>query len=408
MPSNCFGIAYLNGKIEVTGTNSVDACYYFDYNISDNTLSTKKNFQNGQSPIDNTSISPVVGATKKLTGATKLSATAYELTYEIYIQNLGNVVLNNINVTENLEAVFGVGNISNVSTNFIAGFNTPNLILNSAYNGTTITDVLNPGQLLVNQTSTDPNYFFKFQVKFTASNLNPNVIYYNSAIATANIGSGDGLINVTDSSNNGASDVVDPNRNGIANELNENVPTPFSFSLVPIKFITNNIAKNNAGAIIDWDIATPTINAQKFIVEYSNDGVVWQRAGEVLINSATQSNYQFQLQNIPTGNTFYRIKEIDKDGMSTYSTVMSLTDRTSGNFIIYPNPANNYFDITAPQKNSDKIIVELDDAIGRKISTQMISNGTARIYTANLPRGIYLAKIDKNESTIVQKIIVKH
>lgn len=408
MPNNCYGIAYLNGRLEITGTNSTDSCYYFDYDIGSNTLGIKKNFQNGLAPIDNTSFSPVVGATKKLTGATKLSNSSYQLTYEIYLQNLGNVVLNNINVTENLETVFGVGNITNVSAGFIAGFNTPGLTLNSLYNGTTITNLLNLNQKLANQTSSVANYYAKLQVTFTANNLNPNTVYYNSAIATANINSVAGQINITDSSNNGASDVVDPNKNGIANESGENVPTPFSFAIVPVKFISCYVTKNNKTALIEWKVATPVINANKFTVEFSIDGKQWSNAGEITITDPNQSIYRFIYPDLSAGNIFYRIKETDKDGVSVYSTIMRLSNNMNNQFAVYPNPADNFIQVTLPNNSIKKTLIELYDAIGNKLLTEETTETTKWITTTKLPRGVYILKVLNNGNTQVQRITVMH
>ncbi|UEG50524.1 T9SS type A sorting domain-containing protein [Ferruginibacter lapsinanis] len=408
MPKNCFGIAYLNGKLEITGTNSTDSCYYFDYDIGSNILGGLKNFQNGLAPIDNTSISPVVGTTKRLVGATKLSNNSFELTYEIYLQNLGNVILNNINITEDLGKVFGAGNVSNVTANFIPGFNTPGLLLNSSYNGITITDLLAPNQQLANRTSPLENYFTKLEVTFTASNLTANQIYYNSAIATANISSDSGPINIIDSSNNGTPAVVDPNQNGIANELGENVPTPFSFGLVPVKFMYNYAVEKNRMAFLEWKVATPVINANKFIIEISKNGTTWQYAGEVVIDEPNQSNYQFTYPYSFSGNVFYRIKEIDKNGLSIYSTIMKLNNGTVTDFQIYPNPASNFIQIISSNNSSGKTSVELYDAVGRKLSRQIIVDRMIKINTTNLLEGVYMIKLLSNGNTQTQRIIVKH
>ena len=408
MPNNTFGIAYLNGLLEVTGTNSVDTCYYFDYNISTNILGQRKIFQNGQAPIDNTSISPIVGATKQLLSSTKLNSNSAELVYEVYVQNMGNVILNNINITEDLGIVFGTSNISNVSTNFTSGFNTPGLTLNSSFNGTTITNLLDAGQQLVNQTSDTANYFFKVQIKFDVTNLIPDSIYNNSAIATANIGADNNLINVTDSSNNGASDMIDPNKNSIANEWGENIPTPFNISLVPVKFISNHVNSKENAVIVDWKIATPIINANIFIIESSIDGVQWQKAGEISIDNSDQSNYEFTDQNIRSGNLFYRIKEVDKNGAINYSTIMKINNSAADNIAVYPNPAGNYIRIDIQENNFSFSQIELSDVSGRILYTGKTNSELTTINTSLFATGTYFLKILNNNTISTQKVLIKH
>ena len=99
LPQSCFGIAYLNGQLEITGTDFSGNCYYYKYNITTNVLDSAKSFQDGQLPIDNTSITPSLGVTKQLLNAVKINDNTADLTYEIYVKNLGNVALNNINVS---------------------------------------------------------------------------------------------------------------------------------------------------------------------------------------------------------------------------------------------------------------------------------------------------------------------
>ena len=53
----------------------------------------------------------------------------------------------------------------------------------------------------------------------------------------------------------------------------------------------------------------------------------------VKISNANQGNYQFLHTNIPVGNLYYRIKEIDIDGAYVYSNIVLLRNKnTSGSF----------------------------------------------------------------------------
>jgi len=410
MPQNTFGIAYINGLLEITGTDEVSSCYYYIYDISNNTLSAQTNFQNGQSPIDNTSISPAIGSTKQLINTTLIDNNTADLTYEVYVRNMGNVMLNNINATDNLGTAFGAANVSNVSVSFEARGNDAGLTLNSSYNGTTDTSLLAPGQNLPNQILNNTNYFFKLQIKCRVSNLFYDLTYYNSAIGTATISNGSDMVNVSDSSNNGTSDDVDPNNNGNAGDPGENVPTPFYIphSTSPVHFINVNATLINNSAIVNWTVATPTINADKFEVEYSTDGKNWNAIKQVNILSADQGNYQFTQENIPSGNIYYRIKEVDNNAVYMYSRVVLLNNKKGNSYVIFPNPANNYIEITAPYSITGNSSLELFDAIGRKLIENTINNSTAELNTSQLPNGNYMLRIKNNDAIITQKVLIIH
>ena len=411
MPKNCYGIAYLNGQLEVTGIDFSGTCYYFDYTISTNTLGIEKPFQISQGPIDNSSLTPSVGVTKQLVNASKVNSNTANLSYEIYVKNIGNVIINDINITEDLGAVFGAANVSNVRISFVAGANNGGFTLNPSFNGTTITSLLNAGQNLPNQTLSNTDYYFKVLVKCRVTNLNAATIYLNSAIGTGNIGnSGNGsLINVTDSSNNGTEGVTDPNNNGNAGEVGENVPTPFNFSTLPVRFVNVAATLNNkSSATVKWVVATPTINAEKFEVEYSADGNSWIPLTEVKITHSNQANYQFTHLQIPPGNLYYRIKQTDNDGSYVYSRIVLLRNKTTDHYVIFPNPANNYIQVSVSYYPVGKTDIELYDATGRKILSKQMLASTEEINTALLPDGTYLLKLVHNEEVKMQKVMVVH
>ena len=413
LPNNCFGVAYLNGQLELTGIDpNLGQCYYFDYNISTNILGTQKPFQIGQAPIDNSSLTPSVGATKQLINAVKINANTADLTYEVYVKNLGNVIINDINATDDLGAVFGAANISNVTTIFEAGANAAGLKLNTAYNGTTVTSLLNNGQNLPNQTSSTTNYFFKVLIQCRVTNLNPFTIYLNSAIGKGTIGNSAtaSLINVSDSSNNGTQAVVDPNNNGNASESGENIPTPFNFGVLPVHFLSVNASlATKENALIKWTVATPTVNAKEFEVEYSSNGNNWATLATIAITNSNQAQYGFSHLQVPAGNLYYRIKETDNDGSHVYSSIVLLRNNTSASsYIVYPNPANNALQIVASGNINGEIIIELFDAVGRKMFSKQMSNSTEDINTSRLSNGAYVLKISANGKVETQKVLVVH
>lgn len=409
VPQNSFGIAYLNGQLELTGSDFIGGCYYYLYDIAGNTLSASQPFQVGQLPIDNTSITPSIGSTKQLTNVVIVNSNTADLTYEVYVRNMGNTILNNVNVTDDLGVPFGAANVSNVAVSFVPGNNNGGLTLNPAYDGTTVTSLLNTGQQLPNQTSTNNDYYFKLQISCRVTNLISGTTYYNSAIGSGDLGQGTTLINVTDSSNNGPSTVVDPNNNSFAGDPGENVPTPFAFNVLPVDFISISATLLNiTTSSINWLVATPIVNAERFNVEFSRDGRSWTSVGTINITNNNQGSYQFTHNNIPIGYLYYRIKEIDNNSSYSYSNIVLLNNNPSNSgFVIYPNPAGNYIGISAPY-NFGKAEIILYDAIGRKIIEKEMNTSTMQLNTSRLPDGSYVLKIINNGVVKADKILIAH
>jgi hypothetical protein len=409
LPNDCYGIAFLNGSLELTGFSN-EGCYYYDYDISSNTLGQAKSFQSGELPIDNTSLTPSVGVTKRLVSVAKINNNTADLVYELYGENMGNVIIKNINLSDDLATAFGAPNVSNVSASFVTGANVAGLVIDPAYNGTTNTQLLAPNQNLPNRILAANDYFFKMQVRCRVSNLSSAVTYFNSAIISGDIGSASiaSLVSVADSSNNGDATVVDPNKNGNPSDAGENIPTPFVLGALPVQFINvNGVLTNQSTAMINWEVAVPTINAARFEIEYSTNGRVWNVAGQIDINNSTQSAYQFLHQHIPAGNLYYRIKQTDVDGTTVYSkTVLLKGSNTVAENIVYPNPASGYISIIRGSLQEQHVI--LYDAVGKKLSEKLLNTTSAKIDIAKYPNGTYLIQIIGTAGNVTRKIIIKH
>jgi len=410
MPSPCYGIAYANGDLEITGTDLSSSCYYYKYDIATNTLGAQIAFQNGQTPIDNTSVTASTGTTKRILSQTKINSNTADITYEIYAKNLGNVALSSFNITEDLGAVFGSANVSNVTKSFSA--NPAGLTLNPAYNGTTITTLLNAGQTLPNQIPGFSNYSVTILVSCRVTNLSTSITYNNSAISTGKIGSGAMQVNVADSSNNGTASAIDPNSDGNAGGIGENVPTPFNFLLLlPVNFISINASAVNAGSNkITWVIATPAVKPANFEVEKSSDGVHWSTITVLPLNNDLQSAYDYTDNNATADKILYRIKETDPDGRFVYSPVVLVKkSNTKISVAAFPNPAGEMVNVIYNATTIDKnTMIDITDMQGRKISSQRIESNLTQINTCNFANGTYLFTIGNTEEKNTFKVSIIH
>ncbi len=411
IPKDCYGIAYINGVLEIAGNDFFQGCYYFDYNISSGRLGAEKAFQVGNSPIDNTSVTPAIGCTKQLLNATQINSNTYDLTYEIHLENMGNMIMNHTDLKDDLGIVFGANNVSNVHTSFVSGANANGFTLNPNYNGTTVTSILNPNQDLPNKIFNNPNYFFKVLLQCRVTNLQSGVVYLNSATCKGDVGSNTNfsLVEVTDSSNNGDYTVVDPNKNGISNEPLENIPTPFTMGALPVKFISITAKLiTDKSSKLNWKVATPMINAALFSIEFSQNALNWNSLGTLMISDYNKGDYEFIHSAIPVGNLFYRIKQIDIDGSFIYSKIVFLQNALGeNNYLIYPNPSSAVLTIAAGTI-TEKVQVKLYDALGRLIWNQFFRNPVVKINTTQLPDGSYFLNIIDEKNSLMKKIIIKH
>lgn len=222
------GLAYADGDlIAAYGTSSGTGCFYrrIDPVTGDTATVTFPTGTPGIKSSDMTQINTGIGVAKKLVSVTPTGTSGqYDVVYDIFVKNYGNMPVTNIQVKDSLGAINGNANVSNVSAVFTS--NPAGLTLNAGYNGTGTPNLLNAGQTLTHYPTANNN--FTIRVSCRLSNILAGVVYNNSAIGTA---SGWNNYALRDSSTNGTN--PDLNQNDKPDDVGEGQPTPFVIILTP-------------------------------------------------------------------------------------------------------------------------------------------------------------------------------
>ena len=175
--------------------------------------------------VDMTQINSGIGASKKLISVTPTGTpNQYDVVYDVYIKNYGNVPLTNVQVTDNLTSINGAGNVSNVTATLTS--NPAGVSLNPSYNGNSNINLLVASQNVPNYPVANNN--FTIRITCRLSNIQSGIVYNNSAIATGN---GFNNVALKDSSTNGPT--PDLNQNDKPDDNGEGQPTPFLISITP-------------------------------------------------------------------------------------------------------------------------------------------------------------------------------
>lgn len=187
--------------------------------------------------------------------------------------------------------------------------------------------------------------------------------------------------------------------------------TIYTPSVVPVKILHFFGEISNNAAVLNWQ-TTNEINSREFIIERSTDGLHFENIGIVAAtgNNLQNSRYSFIDNNIPAGRLFYRLKTLDHDGKSDYSTVITLSySKDRFTFYVLPNPAS---DLIAVQF---KGLLELDTEVklynmeGKLIQQTNINKGQTIAYfnIETLYAGTYIVRIQNNAVSESHKVIVQ-
>jgi hypothetical protein len=142
-------------------------------------------------------------------------------------------------------------------------------------------------------------------------------------------------------------------------------------NLLPVEMVSFTGVKNRAVVDLLWQTASE-INSSHFEIQRSVDGVNFETIG--VENAAGFSNsllaYNFTDTNPFKGMNYYRLKEVDTDGMVQYSDVV-VVDFFTGNSLLrvslYPNPMEDNAILSFDMPNEGRASVEVFDAVGRVV-----------------------------------------
>lgn len=196
---------------------------------------------------------PSIGVSKSVSPATLVGGTTYEFAYTITVVNTGTIALDNVQLTEDLQAVLITNafnradsfTVQNVAVSFPAGAPAIAPVANPAYNGvsvTTLFDATSANQLAPGESAT---VVVTVQADLGATGAGPSVDGLNDGILEAQnvaeasgtpLGGGDPVTDVSQDGND-----VDPDNDG--NPNNNNTPTTLFVNtgpnLVVVKRISN-------------------------------------------------------------------------------------------------------------------------------------------------------------------------
>lgn len=74
---------------------------------------------------------------------------------------------------------------------------------------------------------------------------------------------------------------------------------------------------------------------------------------------------------------------------------------------IYPNPVNDYVNVSVLGNDNKQSLLNIFDAQGVLVRTVNMTNNLQRIYVGDLPKGVYLIKLNKGEGNLSSKFVIQ-
>ncbi len=175
---------------------------------------------------------------------------------------------------------------------------------------------------------------------------------------------------------------------------------------LPVNLLTFEAIKQNKKVLLQWTTDNE-LNADKYVVERSVDGITYTSIGIVIAyNNGNKNNYSFTDLQPFSGLNFYRLKMMDKDGSFKNSPVRKINfDNTGDDVSVYPNPVVQARIFITSSSNCNAAV--LFDAAGKTIRTYALHGRSNTLDLSGIANGTYRLKIFTANSTVSRKIIIQ-
>ena len=166
--------------------------------------------------------------------------------------------------------------------------------------------------------------------------------------------------------------------------------------------------RQNNQVLLHWETLQES-NTDKFVVEHSINGQSFTAIGSVAArgNSVDLSGYGF-IHATPEkrGINYYRIRQIDRDGRGSYSSLryVSFKDGKNRPALITPNPVKDMMQVVV---NTTDITVTINDLKGKSMRILRLQPGMHQVNVSDLPAGTYHLLVYEKQQRVDTWSIIK-
>ena len=192
----------------------------------------------------------------------------------------------------------------------------------------------------------------------------------------------------------------------------------YMFGALPVKWSDWKVVRKDNLNVVSW-LTLGENNNSGFYIEKSVDGKAFKSIGFVASMAPGGTNtetilYQFTDKEATQAVSYYRIKQVDKDGKYNYSPVLSVGGLVTDELrfsAVYPNPVKDQLNVSLVSPANERMQLVLIDVMGRiahqqAVTVQQGANGIV-VDMSRLGSGRYIMKLYSEKGSNVVANVIK-
>lgn len=182
--------------------------------------------------------------------------------------------------------------------------------------------------------------------------------------------------------------------------------------VLPVIYSYWRLVPSPIGVMCEWGTSSE-MNSDYFVIERTEDMITFREIGRVKASgvSYTPQSYQFFDPDMNDGEKYYRIRQVDRNGDSYLTKILSTGANAAKMISVYPNPAHEelFINLGPEQFNRTPVKVTILNAYGSVAGSFILNGpGTHRIpLRGNYRSGVYVVQTDFGYTMQAVRIIIR-
>lgn len=176
--------------------------------------------------------------------------------------------------------------------------------------------------------------------------------------------------------------------------------------LLPVELINFSVKKSQNGNLLNWTTGSE-INNMHFIIERSENGILWQPIDTVNGNgdSFSQINYHYMDANYNCSTCYYRLKQVDFDGTFAYSKKVWASSSFNSSLTVFPTISRNEVHIQHSENIHSVSLYSTNGKLVEQINA--IHTQQFTLQKNKLKAGTYILAVKSANQINTEKIVFK-